>query len=410
MSVTEDSIPNTDSPTASMLGIILALIGWFCPFVILIPHENSIPSLSLSGLQLVTQDAMLLGVLLAAVFALLLSLSDFEYRQRNRNRVLALLSLIAMSLLMTSYLGGISRGEQQNRGISTPFSVSRIFPDLRSRNAEITPSTDLLDGLLEDSSTPTEGMPELDELPGLDDLPEDGNPVPDNKVNPDPSDKPKASAGTTSPNHVYSNVKISFGFILCLMGFLLLLFGSTPSMERSLYGLELSAVVALLLGMLFLGIYQVFQRNIYHTARDEIDLLLRFALLWLGLLSASLATRARSHISIEIVSRFAPKSISRWVDVIAQTVACAGCVWLATLGLQFVHAKREQWIGKLQEDLHPQYFLPESLWGFQLAKWVLLVVVPVSLLLMASRFALWASLGIAHPGTHVDPPSSEENL
>lgn len=98
--------------------------------------------------------------------------------------------------------------------------------------------------------------------------------------------------------------------------------------------LENTVVVVLLVAMLVLSVVQVVLRNVLDSGIDWVQPFQQYALLWLGFLGASIATRENKHISIDVVVMLLPKGFNRWLlwmpGVFAAVVCgvAAWCCWL----------------------------------------------------------------------------------
>lgn len=76
-----------------------------------------------------------------------------------------------------------------------------------------------------------------------------------------------------------------------------------------------------------------------------IENILEYAVIWIGLLGASLASRTGEHISIEIVSRFASKTMRRWLLVFTSLITVIICSQLTMGAFRYMEDKRrEYWI------------------------------------------------------------------
>ena len=106
-------------------------------------------------------------------------------------------------------------------------------------------------------------------------------------------------------------------------------------LDHWLASLERALVVLLLTGLLGLGLLQVIGRNLLASGIFWADELLQHMVLWLGFLGASLATRQRRHLSIDVLSHFLPTRWQLWLGLLVNTVALVLCTLLvqATWGL-----------------------------------------------------------------------------
>jgi len=97
----------------------------------------------------------------------------------------------------------------------------------------------------------------------------------------------------------------------------------------------------------------------------------RFLMLWISILGASLATRARSHITIDILARaFSPRGRAR-AAIAVGGVGAALCAWLCAVGVHYVAVEmRSGYASK----------------GLGLPFWAVKAIIPVGLLLISFRF------------------------
>ena len=152
-------------------------------------------------------------------------------------------------------------------------------------------------------------------------------------------------------------------------------------LDRAIALGEKHLLVLLLSGMIGFAFLQVVLRNLFHTGLIWAEPLLRHLVLWLGMLGASLATRQKKHISIDVVTRFLPPSMQRGLDLVCSFVSTLLCLLLLRASWDFVQDERV--FGSLFVGAIP-------LWPLQL-------ILPVGFALLALRFALH-TLHIPSPG------------
>lgn len=105
--------------------------------------------------------------------------------------------------------------------------------------------------------------------------------------------------------------------------------------------LEEGVVASMLLAMIVLTCVQVGMRTFFSSGLDWADSLLRYLVLWSGLLGAAIATRKGQHINIDLASRLLPAKWLRWLGVVLNifsTLVCAGLTWS---GYLFVKSELE---------------------------------------------------------------------
>ena len=95
----------------------------------------------------------------------------------------------------------------------------------------------------------------------------------------------------------------------------------------------------LLLAMIFISFSQIVLRNLAGTSMAWSDPVLRNLVLWVGLLGASLATRDRNHITIDILSQILPERVRSAVRVFTDLFTAVVCAFLAIASFKFVHSE-----------------------------------------------------------------------
>lgn len=154
--------------------------------------------------------------------------------------------------------------------------------------------------------------------------------------------------------------------------------------DEFLATLEQILIVVILSGMLLLAFLQVLLRNLWDLGLPWVDILLRHVVLWLGIAGASLATRLKRHIQIDLLPRYLPLRQQRRVErgVLLLSAAVSTLLGLGAVDL----VRQERALGSVA-------FGPVSTWVLQL-------ILPVGFAILAFRFALQAfSPGPTAPGT-----------
>ena len=96
----------------------------------------------------------------------------------------------------------------------------------------------------------------------------------------------------------------------------------------------LCLIIAMMLG---LAVLKIVMRYVFSTSLLWSDIMLQHLTLWLCLLGAALATCERRHISIDVLSRILPESITRWSSFIVDCLALIVVGILAHYGFSFLH-------------------------------------------------------------------------
>jgi len=113
------------------------------------------------------------------------------------------------------------------------------------------------------------------------------------------------------------------------MKFLLLL-------EQILSKIELAFLVISLIVMVILSFLQVVLRNIFSSGLLWADTFLRYLVVWVGFIGASIATAEERHISIEALTKFIPNKFKVLSSFITHLVAAITCYFLLKATLQFI--------------------------------------------------------------------------
>ncbi|MGD2187481.1 MAG: TRAP transporter small permease [Desulfobacterales bacterium] len=130
--------------------------------------------------------------------------------------------------------------------------------------------------------------------------------------------------------------------------------------------------VALMLSvMILLAFLQIVLRNAFSSGISWADPLVRYLVLWVGFIGASLATKDGKHITIEVFSRWFSGDGSRYLKATSHLVSAFICSLLAFAGWTFV--QNEAQMGGTS-------FL-------NIPAWIPQIIIPVTFALMALRFA-----------------------
>lgn len=99
-------------------------------------------------------------------------------------------------------------------------------------------------------------------------------------------------------------------------------------------------LVLFLIGMVGLVASQVLLRNFFGGGIAWADIAARNMVLWVAFLGAMLGTRARSHVAIDILTRFLPRVPKNAVRVGLDAFSCVVAFLLARAALAFVLQER----------------------------------------------------------------------
>lgn len=156
--------------------------------------------------------------------------------------------------------------------------------------------------------------------------------------------------------------------------------GRSPlaTLWRGLHIVEDTALVSLLLVMILLAVAQIVLRNVADQSLVWADPFLRVAVLWIGMLGATIAARDNSHIAIDIATRYLPEPLARASAVILALFASAICAVVGWYAFIFVR---------------DEYGYGTTAFG-QVPAWLCEVIMPVAFGLIALRYLVIA-FGVA---------------
>lgn len=143
---------------------------------------------------------------------------------------------------------------------------------------------------------------------------------------------------------------------------------------HGLHLLEDGVLVALLLVMILLAVAQILLRNFGDASIVWADPFLRVAVLWIGLLGASIAARENSHIAIDIATRYLPEMPARISAVVLAVFTAAVCAVVGWNAYRFVS---------------DEYHYAGTAFA-QVPAWVCEIIIPIAFALMAVRYLLIA--------------------
>ncbi len=104
---------------------------------------------------------------------------------------------------------------------------------------------------------------------------------------------------------------------------------------RVLRRIESGLLVALLLAMIGVAVYQVAARNLFGTGLTWGDGMVRVALLWVTMVGA-MAAGPDGHIRVDVVNRFASERIARRLARVTNLFTAALCLALAWFSVTLI--------------------------------------------------------------------------
>jgi TRAP-type C4-dicarboxylate transport system permease small subunit len=135
------------------------------------------------------------------------------------------------------------------------------------------------------------------------------------------------------------------------------------------------ALMVLFLGLMVLAAFaQIALRNFLGIGLAWSEPLVRYLVLWVGFIGASLAAREGRHITIEVVGLKPSAGGRRYLAAVSQSCAAAVCAMMTWAAVKFVHDDAQ--IGN-----HTFLDLPT---------WVLELIIPATFAIMSLRFLLRA--------------------
>jgi TRAP-type C4-dicarboxylate transport system permease small subunit len=138
--------------------------------------------------------------------------------------------------------------------------------------------------------------------------------------------------------------------------------------------IEETVLCLLLFAMILLACVQIFLRTFYASGILWADPLLRYLVIWAGLLGAAVATKQSKHISIDIISHLVPQQFLPLLRVLLNFFSATVCIVLTYAAVKFVR--------------------DEALYGgrgiLDIPSWELNIVYPVAFGIIAGRFLLLA--------------------
>ena len=131
-------------------------------------------------------------------------------------------------------------------------------------------------------------------------------------------------------------------------------------------------IVFLLSLMMIIAFLQIVLRNLFATGFSWADVLVRYLVLWVAFIGASLATREGMHINIDVFSRWISGKSKIYLKAICELCSLIICALLAYAAVKFIH---------FEAQMGGTTF-------FGLPVWLPQLIIPITFGLMTFRFAL----------------------
>ena len=130
-------------------------------------------------------------------------------------------------------------------------------------------------------------------------------------------------------------------------------------------------VAVMLSVMILLAFFQIILRNAFSSGISWGDPLVRYLVLWVGFIGASLATRDGKHITIEVFSRWFSGAGRHYLKAASHLVSAFICGLLTWAGWTFVQNEAQ---------MGGTTFL-------NIPAWIPQIIIPLAFALMAVRFS-----------------------
>ena len=157
---------------------------------------------------------------------------------------------------------------------------------------------------------------------------------------------------------------------------------------------EQGLVTLILTLIIVLATYQIGLRWFTSGGLPWIDPLLRYSVLWGGLLGAVLATARAQHISLDVVSYLIPERAKPWLKFITLCFSTVVAGFLFRAAVLFMQSEIE--------------FGGTSLFG--LPSWILYLIFPISFAMISVHFILSALLTVFDKRSTGQQASSEKRV
>lgn len=106
--------------------------------------------------------------------------------------------------------------------------------------------------------------------------------------------------------------------------------------DDSLGRIEKFFVAGMLSVMILLAFLQIVLRNVFSSGISWGDPLVRYLVLWVGFIGASLATKESKHITIELFSRWLSGRGNQYLKAISNLISALVCSLLVFAGCTFL--------------------------------------------------------------------------
>lgn len=143
------------------------------------------------------------------------------------------------------------------------------------------------------------------------------------------------------------------------------------ALDRLIAEVEKFLLSVMLMAMLFLSFVQVILRDFFDSGISWSDVLVRYLVLWIGFLGASLATKDDRHLRIDTLSKIIPKKFIPVVEFLVYFGSIIVSIFLTVAAYHYLLFSVES------EKMVFSGAIPE---------WYLLVILPVGFGLIVFRY------------------------
>lgn len=136
------------------------------------------------------------------------------------------------------------------------------------------------------------------------------------------------------------------------------------ALDRLIASIEKYFLSLMLLTMLFLSFIQVVLRDFFNSGLSWSDVLVRYMVLWIGFMGASLATKDDRHLRIDALNKALPKKVIPLVELFVYFGCIVVGCFLFDAAYQFVLSEQEGGKMLFSGAIPAWYFLVIMPFGF----------------------------------------------
>jgi TRAP-type C4-dicarboxylate transport system permease small subunit len=142
--------------------------------------------------------------------------------------------------------------------------------------------------------------------------------------------------------------------------------------------IEESILGLFLVLMILLACVQILLRSVFSSGLPWADPLLRYLVLWSGLLGAAMATSQGKHLSLDIISFLVPESFQAWLHIVTNLFSATVAAFLTWAAYLFIRSEIEFGSTRL----------------LSVPSWVWNLIFPIAFALITLRFlmAAWTTV------------------